>query len=145
MASELLIGPGVTLEYCQMLAEEVPFERFEETFSGDIGIGDTIFKMRIGLHMQRPMQAIIAHRQFIKMRPETRFNERRLLTLDALSPDTCLYNKSWSPDPLYTQGQMNERDTIIFDYAPTVNALLERGIKGKTPNGPPPVPWIHKK
>jgi hypothetical protein len=124
MASELLIGPGVTLEYCQALADEIPFSRFEEVYSGEIGIGETIFKMRVGLYLNRPMQVLIAYRQFIKMRPEDRFSKSMLVPLNPMNPDGALYSKCWSPDAGTFWDKA--KDSIIFEYAPSINKLLAR-------------------
>lgn len=72
------------------------WEHFEANECGEIKIkdpmwGENTFKMRIGLHMGRPTQAIMAIGSFVKLRAAPKYGQYVLAKLDPQYPDDCLY------------------------------------------------------
>jgi len=77
---------------------ERSFPDFEQAPKGQIDIHAgsfkrTKFKMRIGLHLQRPTQAIIADGHFVRMRAAPEYVDYELKVLDANNPDNCPYEQ----------------------------------------------------
>lgn len=73
---------------------------FESNNRGEIplrlkGFRETILiRMRVGLHMGKPMQALIADDQFIRMRSVPEYESYSLNKLEPEWPDKCLYKPS---------------------------------------------------
>jgi len=83
--------------------KDMTWAHFESTARGEIplhfkGFRERILiRMRVGLHMGKPMQALIADDKFIRMRAAPEYENYKLLKLDPLFPDKCLYsdNRVW--------------------------------------------------
>ncbi len=93
----------ISLEELHKLAEPYSWDDFEDTNDGHIKVplGSTdplgqSFYMRVGLHMKRPMQVLIAEGNFIRMRSEKRWPEwlPQFKQLDPKEPSGCIYQKS---------------------------------------------------
>jgi hypothetical protein len=112
MSEETLTVESATLPILQKALGETTFSKFEENPKGELKIHTglnfraTKFKMRVGLHLGRPTQAIIAEGQFVKMRAAPEYADYELRVLDANNPDACLYEqliaevgptKRWNP------------------------------------------------
>ena len=80
-------------------AKGMTWAHFESNNRGEIplrlkGFRETILiRMRVGLHMGKPMQALIADDQFIKMRSVPEYEGYSLNKLEPEWPDKCLYIK----------------------------------------------------
>jgi hypothetical protein len=101
------------IERAMRLQKDMTWAHFESTIRGEIplhfkGFRERILiKMRVGLHMGKPMQALIADDQFIRMRAAPEYADCKLTKLDPLFPDKCLYidnrvftskgHKFWKP------------------------------------------------
>lgn len=91
----------MTVEELDALLGDYTWEDFEGLDMGEIRVTSrkllmlrgrgTLFKMRVGLYMGRPMQAIIAEGQFVRMRPATQYEGFELKRLDCTEPDECVY------------------------------------------------------
>ena len=102
-----------TQELEQMIAD-IEWEQFQEPTDGNIyfwHLGKIKFCYRIGAHFKRPMEAIMAQGQFIRMRAAPHYEHFELKRLDPDNVDKCLYfrtniplsytpvyaDKDWSP------------------------------------------------
>lgn len=110
---------------------ERTFIDFEQITKGEMqlhagGFGRTTFKMRVGLHLGRPTQAIIAQGCFVRMRAATEYADYELKVLDANNPDVCLYEQlvaevgqpglaeRWRPTNIYRWFKTNWGGTTIW-------------------------------
>lgn len=132
--TKLIIGPEVALQFFEAI--QPTWEMFEKQHSGDLKIGGYIFSMRVGLHLQRPTQAVMAAGQFIKMRSAGNATGRKLKVLDPNMPNRALYKMGslgdltpgetkgcWHPDGCLPKIMPEKHDTIIFDAARFFNNL----------------------
>lgn len=111
------------------LINDISWDDFRRTEAGDIWVhipslfdkgGLIKFCYRVGLHLKRPMEAIIAKDQFVRMRSSKEFETFELCRLDAERPDDCFYMEV--PGQLMAQGPINQR------WRPK----LPKGYKGYT-------------
>ena len=118
----------ISLEELHKLAEPYSWDDFEDTNDGHIKVplGSTdplgqSFYMRVGLHMKRPMQVLIAEGNFIRMRSEKRWPEwlPQFKQLDPKEPSGCIYQKS----PWLYQNQ-----TYYNQYAQMYQQYAYRGV-----------------
>jgi hypothetical protein len=76
-----------------------------------------VFEMRVGLHFERPVQAIMSCGHFIRMRSADVWAGWPLKKLDPEQPDSCLYpttsttqfsaQRGWQPNYSGLQGQIS--------------------------------------
>ena len=126
-------------EQLQAMVENVDWEQFREPNDGNLHVWDgqqlIRFAYRIGLHLKRPMQAVMAKGHFIKMVAVPEFEPYYLARLDPENVDATLYkgpninlylpylNKEWMPKTLkitvmqqaqrhIPQGQMSQYQTF---------------------------------
>jgi hypothetical protein len=76
-----------------------------------------VFEMRVGLHFERAMQAIMSCGHFIRMRSADNWTGYSLKKLVPEQPDSCLYRttqlttqRGWRPNYSGLQGQQSARD-----------------------------------
>ena len=99
MSDEALTVGSLVIPALEQALGERAFANFEETTKGEILLNTgltfrrTKFKMRIGLHLNRPTQAIIAEGHFVRMRAAPEYADYELKVLDANNPDNCLYEQ----------------------------------------------------
>jgi hypothetical protein len=103
----------ITINQLIRIAEERTWEDFEAMPDGRLILQDHaqtllqseepvspllwIFEMRIGLHFERPMQAIMSCGHFIRMRSaDISWGVANLGKLDPARPDNCLYDQPGS-------------------------------------------------
>jgi len=85
-------------DYLTDLLGTLSFPSFEAAEAGEITLLGTRFYMRIGKFLGQPSQAIIAEKQFVKMRHVTEYDKNDLKVLEVSDPDCCLYdNGHWCP------------------------------------------------
>jgi len=107
----------ITLKQLMRIADGTPWERFEAMTDGRLLLKDCaqtmlseeedvnpllwVFEMRVGLHFERPMQAIMSCGHFIRMRSTVQWMGCLLAKLDPENPSGCLYvtgtGYSWLP------------------------------------------------
>lgn len=130
--SELLTeGP----EFSELLVKHLEntlnghtWDYFETTQNGDNVVGGVVFNLRVGLHMKRPIKAILAMGCFIKIKPfgvRDAYDRDHLKDIDPKRPDLCLYNNGrfWHPEG--TTQKPTPYDWSILDAAVTVNQITE--------------------
>ena len=92
----------LSLEELHSLLKPYNWDDFEATQDGYLPIAQQpadpegiSFYMRVGLHMKRPMQVIIAEGNFVRMRVEKRWLEwqPQFKTIDPKNPKESLYEK----------------------------------------------------
>jgi len=92
----------LSLEELHSLLKPYNWDDFEATQDGYLPIAQQpadpegiSFYMRVGLHMKRPMQVIIAEGNFVRMRAEKRWPEwqPQFKTIDPKNPKESLYKK----------------------------------------------------
>ena len=98
---------NMTIDELERLISNLTWEDFEKTDRGEFTVGyvppnqsEPIFikfYMRIGLHMNRPFQAVLADNQYVRLRAVPEYANHKLERLDAARPTTCLY----SPRTIY--------------------------------------------
>lgn len=98
---------------------------FESKDDGEIEIDDQLYWMRVGLHFQRPMQAIMTWGKFVKMRAAPVWDGWPLLILNPnRGPDNCFYHissyglisdglspsihRTWKPQPTHLANVPNQ-------------------------------------
>ena len=99
----------------EKLLSKHTYDEFEKQPSGDLLIGGVLFSMRVGLFMGRPMQAIQADGQFVRMRPAPKrlipFTKFEFKVLDCKDRDACLYGlgskPNWPPRAGYSDSYKN--------------------------------------
>lgn len=119
MSDEAVTVENVLLPVLEKALGDIPFSKFEEETRGELrlrtglGLRHTKFRMRVGLHLGRPTQAIIAEGVFVRMRAAPEYADFELKVLDANNPDVCLYEqlvaevgkpgltKAWRPTDIY--------------------------------------------
>ena len=99
MTKKIETGPTVMLDYLERVLGSTSFEDFEKVFSGELTIGGVKFFMRVGLYMNRPVQAIMALGIYVKLRPYNPYNIandslEELYPLDPLNPSKNMYEIS---------------------------------------------------
>ncbi len=138
---KLITGPEVAFQIFEVV--QPTWEMFEAKQRGELVIGGYTFAMRVGLHLKRPTQAIMAAGQFVRMRSAGNATGRDLKVLDPAMPGNCLYGGSslnaladknygcWHPNgALPYKPEPEKHDTIIFDAARFFNNLEKfRGRK----------------
>ena len=115
---------SITVHQLIRIAEDTPWEAFEAMSDGRLLLRDRaqtmlkdeepvnpllwVFEMRVGLHFERHMQAIMSCGHFIRMRNwDGSYKNGSLSKLDPAKPDSCLYKPSnqisgpgtWRPWP----------------------------------------------
>ena len=99
MSNEALTVDSLVIPALERALGERSFANFESDAKGELLLNTgltfkrTKFKMRIGLHLNRPTQAIIAEGHFIRMRAAPEYADYELKVLDANHPDNCLYEQ----------------------------------------------------
>lgn len=116
----------IPIEALEKMIELYTWEDFEATEQGRILVvnrqwGSIPYFMRVGLHLNRATQAIMACGQFLRMRPVTEGDGwRKLKKLYPSNPNACLYRKErdyhdkkefnpsdiWDPRPSMPTPQM---------------------------------------
>jgi len=79
------------VEELEALIKDLRWEHFEADPLGQIQVGNKLFCMRIGIHMNRPVQAIIADGQFVRMRSAEFYDDKKLHKIDPDRLAECLY------------------------------------------------------
>lgn len=108
---------------------------FESTNRGEIplrskGFRETILiRMRVGLHMGKPMQALIADNQFIRMRSAPEFEGCSLNKLEPEWPDKCLYEASGLD---YLTSDKNVKIWKPMKLFPDFEAVVSSTLKNRT-------------
>lgn len=82
------------------LINDISWDEFRQTDEGNIWVhaptlfDETLvkFSYRVGLHLKRPMEAIMAQGLFIRMRGTKDYDAFELSRLDPENPDTCYYS-----------------------------------------------------
>jgi hypothetical protein len=101
----------MTIEELEVLIADVEWERFQEPNDGNFHVwlkpNLIKFSYRVGLHFKRPMEAIMAKGEFVRMRAAPQYSQFDLIRLDPENVDKCLYTyfqvgidaytKSWQP------------------------------------------------
>lgn len=124
-------------DYLREVIAHVPWEDFSKINNGTIRVENIDFKLRVGLHMKRPMRAIIAIGQFVRVKAAPEFAEYPLKLLTPDAPDTCLYLTHerhrlfycWSPGGVVEEPDTeppNLYDSLILDYAAQVHQMMAR-------------------
>jgi len=72
----------MTVEELEEMINDLRWEHFESEMWGQIQISKIIFAMRVGLHMDRPTQAVMAEGQFVRMRSADYWKDFMLTKLD---------------------------------------------------------------
>ncbi|RPI87193.1 MAG: hypothetical protein EHM40_23150 [Chloroflexi bacterium] len=109
----------MTIDELERLISHVTWDDFERTDLGEFTVGYVPpremepvfikFCMRVGLHMNRPFQAVIADNQFVRLRAAPEYNNHNLKRLVAAHPAACLYTPRvrtgvqralWNPEPV---------------------------------------------
>ena len=129
----------------KLLPKWASWEAFEDTDDGNI----EIFSMRVGTHLGRPTQAVMAEGHFLKIRARPDFAGYQLKRLDPSNPDECLYppraNKMYIPSqaklwrPKNTELNLSDlasatlrsRTAALVNNLTKSNALLQTILKGK--------------
>jgi hypothetical protein len=99
MSDDTLTAENVLIPILEKGLGERTFADFEKATKGEMDLHTgltfrrTRFKMRVGLHLNRPTQAIIAEGQFVRMRAAPEYADYELRVLDAQKPDSCLYEQ----------------------------------------------------
>lgn len=140
MSALITEGPEF-VKYLDDLLGAVSYPSFETVKSGNISVGGILFQMRLGLHLKRPIQAIMACNQFIRMRRITNIglSEHEVVSqikqdLDATNPDNCWFpyqralNPSRSWHPCWVD-KPQQQDSIILDNAALINHITRRRDK----------------
>jgi hypothetical protein len=139
--SQLITDPAEFNDWLREISSHVPWDAFSVRNNGTIELQGIPFKLRVGLHMKRPMRAIIAVNQFIRVKAAPEFKDYQLKKLTPEAPDTCMYTDlstsrigvfaCWSPGGLVEAPEERSefQDSLILDYASTVNKMLARGTK----------------
>lgn len=123
--SKLIVGPEVALQFFEMA--NPTWEQFEANKLGELVVAGYTFRMRVGLHLQRPVQAIIGASQFIKIRSAGNCEGMRLKVLDPDDPSVCLYSGYWHPyGSLPQKPKASKYDSLIMDWAPYVNRITRK-------------------
>lgn len=79
------------VEALEALIKDLRWEHFEANDLGQIEVGGKLFCMRIGIHMNRPVQAIICDGQFVRMRSADFYGNKILLKIDPERLSESLY------------------------------------------------------
>lgn len=79
------------VEELEALIKDYRWEHFEADPLGQIQVGNKLFCMRVGIHMDRPVQAIIADGQFVRMRSADFYKDKQLQKIDPERLAECLY------------------------------------------------------
>jgi hypothetical protein len=129
----------ITINQLIRIAEERTWEDFEAMPDGRLILQDHaqtllqseepvspllwIFEMRIGLHFERPMQAIMSCGHFIRMRSaDISWGVESLRKLDPARPNDCLYTQmgplnvgplNWGWRPYMSQATSNTPSTVF--------------------------------
>jgi len=96
--TKLIIDPSEMGDYLSEVLGDAPWTHFEQFIIGIAVFGGIEFKMRIGLHMKRPTQAVMALGQFVKLRRANEYGRFKLKNLTPEAPDTCVYFHGWGQD-----------------------------------------------
>lgn len=92
-------GPEVICEYLNKVLEGTSFEEFEATQHGELTRSGIRFCMRVGLHFNRPVQAIMALGYFVKMRKyENSDDAKDLYELNPKQPMLNMYRMDDAPE-----------------------------------------------
>lgn len=88
------------VEQLREMIKGLSFKDFEKRASGNIYKCGIRFHMRIGLHMRRPSQVIMACGKYVRIHPyQTALNN--LIRLNPEEPDSALYDNTssfrWKP------------------------------------------------
>ena len=75
----------------EALIKDLRWEHFEADPLGQIQVGNKLFCMRVGIHMSRPVQAIVCEGQFVRMRSAEFYEDRKLHKIDPERLAECLY------------------------------------------------------
>lgn len=91
----------MTVEELERLISSITWDDFEKTDLGEFTVGYVPpgeqeplfikFSMRVGLHMNRPFQVVIADKQFVRLRAAPAYTGHVLKRLFAADPNYCLY------------------------------------------------------
>jgi hypothetical protein len=107
------------------LAEYVPWETFEEIDNGHLVLVDPdhkimmdgefddcrySFYLRVGLYMNRPVQAIISCGSFIRIRSGKKWEKFALHKIEPIHPETSLYPRSKYYDSYVPQYAASMKD-----------------------------------
>lgn len=140
----------ISIEKLARIVEDTPWDAFEATPDGRLLVMDRaqtilpeeedvdhrpwVFEMRVGLHLDRPTQAIMSCGHFIKLRRDNRWEQYRsfLGVLDPEHPNHCLYtaagyNINWNPGAAYI-------DQTYQHYPVGVYAAAGAHTHGLTPH-----------
>ena len=120
-------GPEV-VEYLQKMLGAFPWPAFEAIQTGNMSIEGVDYKLRLGLHMKQPRQAIVALGYFVKMKPAPDPIKANIVTdLDPNDPDKCLFNDGrwWHPNWSRHYGEKPDAkpDWIILNNAHIFNSI----------------------
>jgi len=91
--SQLITDPAEFNDWLRELIAHIHWDEFSKLNNGTIELQGIQFKLRVGLHLGRPTQVIIAEGQFIRMRAAPEYADHELKVLDAKNPDNCLYEQ----------------------------------------------------
>lgn len=106
---------------------DLVWEDFEKTQHGELTIDGTLFRMRVGLHFDKPMQAIMAEDKFLRLRPAHAWESWLLMPLAPdRGADNCLYPHK-SGDSI----SVAWRPTMYKDPQPTTLGAQQTGIVGQ--------------
>ncbi|RPI87191.1 MAG: hypothetical protein EHM40_23140 [Chloroflexi bacterium] len=128
MSDDTLTVESILIPVLEKGLGERTFADFEQASRGEIDLHTgltfrrTKFKMRVGIHLGRPTQAILAEGQFVRMRSAPEYADYELKVLDAKNPDSCLYEQlvaevgkpglirsSWKPSEFWRKMQSSLR------------------------------------
>ncbi|RPI87192.1 MAG: hypothetical protein EHM40_23145 [Chloroflexi bacterium] len=70
------------VEGLEALIKDLRWEHFEADPLGQIQVDGKLFCMRVGLHMDRPVQAIVCDGQFVRIRSAEFYQDKQLLKID---------------------------------------------------------------
>ena len=134
---ELITDPAAYNDWLREISGHVHWDEFSKVNNGTIELEGIPFKLRVGLHLKRPMRAIIAMGQFVRVKAASEFIGYQLKKLTPEAPDTCMYTdvntstmmtSCWSPGGLVEAPTQEPTlyDSLILDYAVQVNQMMAR-------------------
>ena len=118
----------------EALIKDLRWEHFEADHLGQIQVGNKLFCMRVGIHMSRPVQAIVCEGQFVRMRSAEFYEDRRLHKIDPERLAECLYmdtqqQASWPKWRPLTLDQ-NKLQNEMMKAAQSQHGVAQGGIGG---------------
>jgi hypothetical protein len=114
----------------EKMIEPLDWDDFQAIPDGNIHYwnertGTVCFYYRVGLHMKRPMEAIMAKGQFIRFRPAPDLANFHLERLDPDNVNNCLYDHRWQPK---TSTQYATMQQAIFNQQQLHHQLAQQQL-----------------